>query len=449
MRSASRTVLVGVLALGTALSIAPSAFAGKAKPHLTSTVTKTATTALAAVGTTAPVRIAASTTPIVDLSLRTWMPDAGYARSGALTSTTTPITRTGADALYQHARVGVTGYDIPVSSAGTYFVDLFTSETEGAQPGERVWNVTAEGKSVASDIDTARDAGPNTASHVLFAAPVTDGTLNIRIAPHVGTPIVDAVEVDYEKADTTPATLFDDEFDGTAGTTPDSSKWGYALGGNGWGNNELQSYTSRPSNASADGAGNLDITARRETYTGGDGITRNYTSARLTTVNTFSFQYGTAVARMRVPAGQGLFPAFWALGTNRNIVGWPLCGEMDIMENHGNELNTVHGTVLAALQLDKTQKWTSSTSVDTPAPLSAGFHTYGLVWGPGAMNLTVDGHTYFSLSSTDLPTTMLWNFNHPFFLLLDLAVGGTAPGAPDATTPFPATMAVDYVRVTG
>ncbi|HEX4654273.1 MAG TPA: family 16 glycosylhydrolase [Mycobacteriales bacterium] len=438
---------MGALVLGT-VAIAPSALAGKPK-HPATTVTTITTPAAAAVTSTSPVRMVAATASVTDLTLHTWQPDSPYAHGGSLTSTTAAIVRTGSDALYQHARVGVTGYDVPVASAGTYFVDLFTSETSGAGPGQRVWGVTAEGAAVATDVDAARDAGPATASHVLFAVPVTDGTLNIRINPGVGTPIVDAVEVDYEKAATATSALFSDDFTGAAGTSPDSSRWGLATGGNGWGNNELESYTNRPSNAGLDGAGNLDIVGKKETYTGGDGITRNYTSARLTTVNTFSFQYGTAVARMRIPGGQGLWPAFWGLGTNQKTVGWPLCGEMDIMENHGDQLSTVHATVHAALQGATTQQWNSSTQTTTASPLSSDFHTYGMVWGPNAMAMTLDGQTYFSLSSADLSPTSLWNFNHPFFLLLNLAIGGNTPGAPDSTTPFPAVMAVDYVHVTG
>ena len=450
MRPVSRTTLVGALTLAAATSVTvvgtPTALAGKPKVH---TAVTTVTAAIPAVTTTSPVRIVASTTPVSDLTLHTWQPDAPYALGGRLTTTTASVIRTGSDALYQHARVGVTGYDVPVSAPGTYFVDLFTSEMSGAQPGERVWDVTAEGAAAATDVDAARDAGPTTAAHVLFAVPVTDGVLNIRVNPRVGTPVVDAVEVDYEKAATAPSTLFSDDFTGTAGTSPSSSKWGFAEGGNGWGNNELESYTRRTRNASLDGAGNLDITALKETYTGADGITRNYTSARLTTVNTFSFQYGTAVARMRIPGGQGLWPAFWALGTNKSVVGWPLCGEIDVMENHGDELNTVHGTIHGALQAATGQQWNSSTKTDTPSPLSNDFHTYGLVWGPGAIAMTLDGRTFFSVAAADLAPTLLWNFDHPFFLLLNLAVGGNTPGAPDATTPFPAVMAVDYVRVTG
>jgi beta-glucanase (GH16 family) len=119
------------------------------------------------------------------------------------------------------------------------------------------------------------------------------------------------------------------------------------------------------------------------------------------------------------------------------------------MENHGDELNTVHGTIHGALQAATGQQWNSSTRTDTPSPLSNDFHTYGLVWGPGAIAMTLDGRTFFSVAAADLAPTLLWNFDHPFFLLLNLAVGGNTPGAPDATTPFPAVMAVDYVRVTG
>jgi beta-glucanase (GH16 family) len=338
---------------------------------------------------------------------------------------------------------------VPVSTPGTYFVDLLTSETRGAQPGRRVWDVTAEGQPVATDVDVARDAGQSTASHVLFAAPVTDGQLDISIVARVGNPVVDAVEVDFEKADTSSTTLFSDTFDGTAGSLPDASKWRFAKGGSGWGNHELETYTRRPSNVALDGAGNLDIVARHETYTGGDGITRNYTSARLTTVDTFSFQYGTATARIRIPSGKGLWPAFWSLGTNRSSAGWPLCGEMDIMENRGDQPYTADATVHAARKGTTNQAWNSSTATTSASELSSDYHTYALVWGPGAMAMTLDGRTYFSLSASDLSPALLWNFNHPFFLLLNLAVGGDTAGPPDDTTPFPAVMAIDDVQVTG
>jgi beta-glucanase (GH16 family) len=434
MRPALRASLVAAATVATAGANAPTVLA-RATP--------------AAVTASSPLRIVASTKAIKDATAKTWQPDAPYALGGRLTTSTHSVRRTASHSLYQHARLGVTGYDVPVSASGTYFVDLLTSETRGALPGKREWDVTAEDQSAATDVDPARDAGPSTAWHVLFAVPVTDGVLNIRIVARVGTPVVDAVQVNYENAETAGSTLFSDTFDGAAGALPDATKWRFAKGGNGWGNNELETYTRRPVNAALDGAGNLDIVARHETYTGSDGITRNYTSARLTTVNTFAFQYGAAVARIRVPGGQGLWPAFWSLGANRSSAGWPLCGEMDVMENRGDQLSTVHATVHAAHKGATSEPWTSSTATNSASTLSSDYHTYGLVWGPDAMAMTLDGRTYFSLSASDLSPTLLWNFNHPFFLLLNLAVGGNTAGPPDDTTPFPAEMAVDYVQVTG
>lgn len=441
MRFASRTALIGVLALSSAAAVAQPALA-HAKPKPTAS-----TTSVAAVSATAPVRIVSATSAVSDSQLRSFKPDAGYAVGGRLTQTTHSIARTASQGLYQHARVGVSGYNVPVAGPGTYFVDMFTSETEGANPGQRVWSVNAEGHRVASNVDAARDIGPDTAWHVMFAVPVTDGVLNLTIAPQAGTPMVDAVEIDYEKAAKSPSTLLDENFDGPAGTPPNSAVWSYNTGGGGWGNNELETYTSRTSNAALDGAGNLDIVARQETYTGTDGITRNYTSARLNTSDKFSFQYGSAEARMRLPGGQGTLPAFWALGTDLPTVGWPVCGEMDVMENLGSEPSTVHGTIVGGSSTGT--PWLTGFAGSAATSVSSGYHTYGLVWGPTGISMTLDGRTYMSTSASDQLTTSWWNFTHPFYLILDLAIGGNWPGAPDSTTPFPAVMSVDYVHVTG
>ncbi len=127
-----------------------------------------------------------------------------------------------------------------------------------------------------------------------------------------------------------------DELSGPDGASPDSSKWTYDVGGNGWGNNELEYYTNRTKNAQIQG-GNLMITAQKETYAGSDGVTRNYTSARLKTQGLFSQAYGRFEARIKIPAGQGMWPAFWMLGNDITYNGWPKCGEIDIMENIGKE----------------------------------------------------------------------------------------------------------------
>ena len=139
--------------------------------------------------------------------------------------------------------------------------------------------------------------------------------------------------------------IWSDEFNGASGSSPSGSSWTAEQGGGGWGNNELQSYTNRPQNVSHDGAGNLAITARKETYTGPDGNRRNYTSARIHTKGKFSFKYGRLEARIKTPTGQGLWPAFWALGDDVWDVGWPECGEIDVMEQLGHTSNQTHGNI--------------------------------------------------------------------------------------------------------
>jgi beta-glucanase (GH16 family) len=280
----------------------------------------------------------------------------------------------------------------------------------------------------------------------MFSAPVTDGTLNLSLVGVTGNPLVGAVEVDYQSADTAATTVLAQDFTGTAGTSPSATRWTATNAGNGFGNRELESYTDRPSNVSLDGAGHLAITARQETYTGADGITRNYTSGRIDTHGKFEFQYGTAVARMQVPGGQGMWPAFWALGSNIDTAGWPVCGEIDVLENIGAEPTTAHATLHGAGLAGV--PWLAGALTNASAPLSGDYHDYGMVWGPNAISVSLDGRTYMAVSASDIAPINNWNFNHPFYLLLNLAVGGTWPGSPDATTQFPATMSVDFVHVT-
>jgi beta-glucanase (GH16 family) len=271
--------------------------------------------------------------------------------------------------------------------------------------------------------------------------------LNLQISARHGVPLVGALEVDWRKTSTVNRTLFHDTFDGPPGQSPNSRHWGYDVGGNGWGNDELQTYTRRPTNVSVDGTGHLSITARRERYTGDDNISRHFTSARIKTSGRFTFQYGTAEARMRVPPGHGLWPAFWGLGSNYDTVGWPLCGELDVMEHIGSEPRVTHASLHGGTSAGDT--WQSGGRLRYRAPLSNAFHTYRLVWGPSAIAMSVDGRTYSSLSIADIRQGEHWNFSHPFYLLLNLAVGGTWPGSPSTTTPFPAVLSVDWVTVRG
>ncbi|MFJ7286943.1 glycoside hydrolase family 16 protein [Curtobacterium sp. NPDC098951] len=229
-----------------------------------------------------------------------------------------------------------------------------------------------------------------------------------------------------------------DEFDGPAGSAPNSAVWRFDLGGGGWGNGELQTYTDSRRNAALDGAGNLVITARREA----DG---SFTSARLKTEGTTTAQYGRIEARIRIPRGQGIWPAFWMLGADIGSVGWPACGEIDVMENVGYEPAVVHGTVHGP-GYSGAQGVSAAYRNPTGAAFADGFHVFGVDWRPDAVTWTVDGTAYRTVTRQDVGTNP-WVFDKPFFVVLNVAVGGSWPGSPDASTRFPQQMTVDWVRV--
>ena len=236
-----------------------------------------------------------------------------------------------------------------------------------------------------------------------------------------------------------------DEFDAPDGTRPDPGRWVHDLGGGGWGNQELQTYTDRAENAAVR-AGALVITARAERFTGGDGIARDFTSARLKTKDRFAQTYGRFEARIQVPRGQGLWPAFWMLGADIDSAGWPACGEIDIMENIGREPTTVHGTLHGPGYSGGAALTASVTSRDG-RPFADSFHVYAVEWEPQEIRWYLDGVQYAAKRPSDLPAGARWAFEHHHFLLLNVAVGGRWPGSPDASTQFPQEMKVDYVRV--
>jgi len=239
-----------------------------------------------------------------------------------------------------------------------------------------------------------------------------------------------------------PGTLvWSDEFDGPAGTLPAATRW-TAQTGDGWGNGaEWQTYTAAAKNASLDGAGDLAVTARREPGVGAHGIT----SARLTTQGRFSFGYGRLEARMRLPYGKGMWPAFWAMGDDLDTVGWPANGEIDVMEALGHDPFTWYAHIHGPDAANNDVAW--GRDLATPMNLTDGFHTYGVIRSPGTISWTFDGGTVATVRAADLPAGARWVYDHNFHVLLSLAVGGAWPGYPDATTPFPATMLVDWVRV--
>ena len=239
--------------------------------------------------------------------------------------------------------------------------------------------------------------------------------------------------------------VWSDEFNAPDGSPVDTTKWVSESGGNGWGNQELEYYTPRPENAFQQG-GNLVIKVLQEKYTGADGVTRDYTSARLKTAGKFSQTYGRFEARIKIPQRQGIWPAFWMLGDDISKIGWPKCGEIDIMENIGKEPATVHGTIHGP-------GYSGGKGIGSPYKLPSDqhfaddFHVYAVEWEAKAIRFYVDDHLYATRTPADLPQGTKWVYDHPFFMLLNVAVGGGWPGNPDATSVFPQTMLVDYVRV--
>ncbi|MGW7611803.1 discoidin domain-containing protein [Streptomyces sp. NPDC054766] len=250
-----------------------------------------------------------------------------------------------------------------------------------------------------------------------------------------------------------PRLVWSDDFDGAAGGKPDSSKW-RADPGTG-SNGELEYYTDHR-NAALDGAGHLVMEARKEVTAGSScppdplsgSTTCQYTSARMNSGATFQFTYGRVEARIKVPKGNGLWPAFWMMGADF-LTGrpWPYNGEVDIMEVLGKDVKTAYSTVHAPA-------YNGGGGIGAPytlpgnADFSDDFHTWAADWNSRGITYSLDGRTVFSLDKDQVEQTRgPWIFDHPHYMILNLAVGGDWPGPTDAGTPFPSKMLVDYVRV--
>lgn len=235
--------------------------------------------------------------------------------------------------------------------------------------------------------------------------------------------------------------VWQDEFDGPAGELPDPIKWQFDTGTD-WGNAQLEYDTARSENVCLDGDGHLAIIARKEAWEGS-----SYTSGRINTQGRFSYTRGRFEARIKLPVGQGIWPAFWMLGDDIDTAGWPACGEIDIMEYRGQEPNLVHGSLHGP-------GYSGSAAVTGHFLLpgngfDAGFHTFAIEWDHDGIAWFVDGQVYQRRSANDLPGGARWVFDHPFFVLLNVAVGGHYAGDPDVSTQFPQTMLIDWVRVYG
>ncbi len=256
------------------------------------------------------------------------------------------------------------------------------------------------------------------------------------------------------------APVWSDEFDGMSQQAPDPSKWTFDVGGGGWGNKEEQTYcpasgagprpcNPRRPNAFLDGAGHLVLRAQRES----DGV---WTSARITSRGLKTVQYGRIETRLRMPVGKGLWPTFWMLGANYPQIGWPAAGSFSLVENvalnsgsNGLGPGVVRSTVHGPHYYGANGIWHNFHLPNGARVDDGAFHTYGVIWSPGMLQFYVDdpANVYFVADSSDIPEGSQWVFDHPFYFLLNLAVGGDWPGTPDATTPNPADLLVDYIRV--
>lgn len=233
--------------------------------------------------------------------------------------------------------------------------------------------------------------------------------------------------------------VWSDDFEGPKNAAPDAGKWKFDIGTgiNGWGNGEFQYYTNRPENVGMDGNGHLLITARSEAFAGS-----NFTSARIKTQDLFAHAYGRIEARIKTPYGPGIWPAFWMLGDNIDEVEWPQCGEIDIMELRGQEPNVINGTVhgpgySGGASVTKTFGFVNDR-------FDNDFHVFAVEWGEDYLDFFVDNTLYHRITPEDVSGE--WVFNRPFFILLNVAVGGNYVGFPTPQTPFPQSMSIDYVK---
>jgi beta-glucanase (GH16 family) len=278
--------------------------------------------------------------------------------------------------------------------------------------------------------DAVVETGTNGAvTHRYTLAGTNTFTVRVTAKNSAGVSTVKTITVTVTVTITAPALVWSDEFN--ADGLPNPAKWGYDLGAGGWGNNEAQYYTSRGDNAVVIN-GVLKINLKKEAYSGS-----NYTSARLLTKDKFSFKYGKVEARAKLPAGGGTWPAIWMLGSNIGTVGWPACGEIDIMEHLGNDLNRIYTT----LHYPGRSGGNANGSSRVISNATTEFHIYSLEWSPTEIKISVDDQVIHTVANTaSLP------FNQNFFIICNVAMGGNFGGVIDPNVTS-ATMEIDYIRV--
>lgn len=267
-------------------------------------------------------------------------------------------------------------------------------------------------------------------------AAITVGIAAVVVIGSVGTPGGSA-----EAANPAWRLVWADEFDGARGTKPDPATWTIQTGAGGWGNKELQTYTTAA--VQLDGAGALTLTAT----IGGTPAQRTYTSARITSQGKGSFTYGRLEARIKLPQGQGLLPAFWLMGENLPTVGWPAAGEIDVVETPNTTSITQHH-VHAPSTTSATAVVTVGGGENQPAPMSAGYHVYSVEKTQGRIVLGIDGRAVLTVTPSSLRGGR-WVFDQPTHALFSLAIGGVWPGPPNSTTPPVSVMSIDWLHLYG
>ena len=294
---------------------------------------------------------------------------------------------------------GTVNFTISATNATSYKILLGNGETRDATNGNFTYTYTTAGTNTFVVYVSAYNSGN-------FIS--TSKSITVFVAPTL---------------------VWSDEFN--VDGAPDSSKWGYDLGAGGWGNNEAEYYTNRPENVIVQN-GILKINAIKENYSGS-----SYTSARILTKDKFSFKYGRVEIRAKLPIGGGTWPAFWMLGANISSVGWPACGEVDILEEVGNQLNVNH----SSLHSPGRSGSTPDTATITVPNSTTEFHIYSADWSASTIKFYVDNQLFYTfLNSNSFP------FNQNFFLIINFAMGGNFGGVIDPNFTS-STFEVDYVRV--
>lgn len=340
-----------------------------------------------------------------------------------------------------------------VNSKGGRTAATPTFSTVAAQNGADILTLN-DSTSGATIYYTTDGSTPTTSSIQYFAPFLVDANVTVKaIATAKGYTSSTVASQAFSPNIPSGTLVWSDEFSNSGSTPaqPNPATWTYDTGAGGFGNQELENYCAWGSNMSPCNSANPNA------YVGTDGYLHivaeqptsgTYTSARMKSQGLFTFMYGRIEARLELPESQGMWPAFWMLGADIDKVHWPGCGEIDVMENIGKEPSTVHGSLHGpGPQGAGTDDMTAGFTLPHGQRFSDGFHVFGVEWQPGEIDFYVDNTRYFTATPRGMPHGTGWVFDHPFFLLLNLAVGGDWPGNPDGSTQFPQQMLVDYVRV--